>query len=219
MKIIISDAKTISKTVKPCNDVKVENFSKETLEILKKAPSVQLSKDFFYAFYMYDGLCFKNIDRENLNNKDLEYVKNHLVILSALYGAVLPFDLIHPYRLDFLMKTDMGNLYKFWNDKIYKKVFKDENVIVNLSSVEFSKTIKKFLKDEVFLDIEFFENVDGNLKKHSTFLKKSRGQFLNFCIKEKIEKIEDLKKFKSYGFSFKKEYSSEKKYVFIKNDK
>lgn len=218
MKIIISDAKTISKTIKPCNDLKT-NFSKETLEIFKKVPSVRLSKNLFYAFYMYDGLCFKNIDRENFNKEDLKYVKDHLFIISALYGAVLPFDLISPYRLDFLMKIDIGSLYKFWNDKIYKKVFKEENLVVNLSSTEFSKTIKKFLKDEIFLDIEFFENKDGKLKKHSTFLKKSRGKFLNFCIKEKIEKIEDLKKFNLDGYSFKKEYSSEKKYVFVKNDK
>ena len=92
---------------------------------------------------MYDGLCFKNMNREDLDSKDLDYIDKHLFILSALYGAVRPFDLISPYRLDFLMKTEMGNLYKFWQDEIAKKVLEDEDLIVNLASDEFSKTIKK----------------------------------------------------------------------------
>ena len=213
MKIIISPAKTVSKKIEGLNNK--ENFSKKTYEILERVPQVRLSSELFKAFYMYDGLCFKNMNREDLDSKDLDYIDKHLFILSALYGAVRPFDLISPYRLDFLMKTEMGNLYKFWQDEIAKKVLEDEDLIVNLASDEFSKTIKKYIKDEKILNIEFFENVDGNLKKHSTISKKARGKMLYFMTKNKIEDIEDIKKFNLDGYSFSEEKSTKDRYVFI----
>ena len=203
MKIIISPAKTVSKKIESLNNK--ENFSKKTYEILERVPQVRLSSELFKAFYMYDGLCFKNMNREDLDSKDL----------SALYGAVRPFDLISPYRLDFLMKTEIGNLYKFWQDEIAKKVLEDEDLIVNLASDEFSKIIKKYIKDEKILNIEFFENVDGNLKKHSTISKKARGKMLYFMTKNKIEDIEDIKKFNLDGYSFSEEKSTKDRYVFI----
>lgn len=215
MKIIISPSKTISKNKKSFKE-KI-NFSKETTEILKKIPEVKLSNELFYAFYMYDGLCFKNMKRESFDQSDLNYIKEHLFIISALYGALNPFDLIFSYRLDFLMKTEMGNLYKFWQDKIYKKVTENENLIINLASDEFSKTVKRYIKEEKFLNIEFFEKVNGKLKKHSTISKKARGKMLYFMVKEKIENIEDLKKFNLDGYSFNYEFSKDDNYVFIKN--
>ena len=113
------------------------------------------------------------------------------------------------------MKTEMGNLYKFWQDEIAKKVLEDEDLIVNLASDEFSKTIKKYIKDEKILNIEFFENVDDKLKKHSTISKKARGKMLYFMAKNKIENIRDIKNFNLVGYSFSEEKSTDEKYVFI----
>lgn len=214
MKIILSPAKTISKT---CERFSFGlNFLEKTNEILKNVPEVLISKDYCKAFYMYDGMCYKNIKREEFDECDLEYIKEHLIIISALYGVLKPFDLINPYRLDFLMKTKMGNLYKFWEDEIAKEVLKDENLIINLASDEFSKVIKKYITDEKFLDFEFFENTDGKLKKHSTISKKARGMMLNFMTKNKIENIEEIKQFNKEGYKFSEEMSFENKFVFIK---
>lgn len=214
MKIILSPAKTISKT---CERFSFGlNFLEKTNEILKNVPEVLISKEFCKAFYMYDGMCYKNIKREEFDNSDLEYIKEHLIIISALYGAVKPFDLINPYRLDFLMKTKMGNLYNFWKDDIVKNILKDTDFIVNLASDEFSKVIKKYITDEKFLDFEFFENADGKLKKHSTISKKARGMMLNFITKNKIENIEGIKQFNKEGYKFSEEMSFENKFVFIK---
>ena len=192
MKIILSLAKTISKTCERFSSG-VE-FSDKTNEILKNVPEVLVSKDYCKAFYMYDGMCYKNIKREEFDEYDLEYIKEHLIIISALYGALKPFDLINPYRLDFLMKTKMGNLYNFWEDDIAKNILKDTDFIVNLASDEFSKTVKKYISENQILDFEFYKKVDEKLKKHSTISKKARGMMLNFMTKNKIENIEDIKK-------------------------
>ena len=214
MKIILSPAKTISKTCERFSSG--FDFSDKTKEILKNAPEVLVSKDYCKAFYMYDGMCYKNIKREEFDEFDLEYIKEHLIIISALYGALKPFDLINPYRLDFLIKTKMGNLNNFWKDDIAKNILKDTDFIVNLASDEFSKTVKKYISEKQILDFEFFEKVDGKLKKHSTISKKARGMMLNFMTKNKIENIEDIKKFDNYGYVFIEEMSSKNKYVFIK---
>lgn len=214
MKIILSPAKTISKTCERFSSG--FDFSDKTKEILKNAPEVLVSKDYCKAFYMYDGMCYKNIKREEFDEFDLEYIKEHLIIISALYGALKPFDLINPYRLDFLIKTKMGNLNNFWKDDIAKNILKDTDFIVNLASDEFSKTVKKYISEKQILDFEFFEKVDGKLKKHSTISKKARGMMLNFMTKNKIENIEDIKKFDKYGYVFIEEMSSKNKYVFIK---
>ena len=215
MKIILSPAKTISKTCERFSSG--FDFSNKTKEILKNAPEVLVSKDYCKAFYMYDGMCYKNIKREEFDEFDLEYIKEHLIIISALYGALKPIDLINPYRLDFLMKTKMGNLYNFWKDDIAKNILKDTDFIVNLASEEFSKTVKKYISEKQILDFEFYEKVDEKLKKHSTIYKKARGMMLNFMAKNKIENIEDIKKFDKEGYVFIEEMSLENKFVFVKN--
>ena len=215
MKIILSPAKTISKTCERFSSG--FDFSDKTKEILKNAPEVLVSKDYCKAFYMYDGMCYKNIKREEFDEFDLEYIKEHLIIISALYGAIKPFDLINPYRLDFLIKTKMGNLYNFWKGDIAKNILKDTDFIVNLASDEFSKTVKKYVSDKQILDFEFYEKVDEKLKKHSTISKKARGMMLNFMTKNKIENIEDIKKFNKDGYLFIEEMSLENKFVFVKN--
>lgn len=214
MKIILSPAKTISKTCERFSSG--FDFSNKTKEILKNAPEVLVSKDYCKAFFMYDGMCYKNIKREDFDECDLEYIKEHLIIISALYGAHKPFDLINPYRLDFLMKTKMGNLYNFWKDDIVNGILNDTDFIVNLASDEFSKTVKKYISEKQILDFEFYEKVDEKLKKHSTISKKARGTMLNFMTKNKIENIEDIKKFDKEGYVFVEEMSSKNKYVFIK---
>lgn len=215
MKIILSPAKTISKTCERFSSG--FDFSNKTKEILKNAPEVLVSKDYCKSFYMYDGMCYKNIKREEFDEFDLEYIKEHLIIISALYGVLKPFDLINPYRLDFLMKTKMGNLYNFWKDDIAKNILKDTDFIVNLASDEFSKTVKKYISEKQILNFEFYEKVDEKLKKHSTISKKARGMMLNFMTKNKIENIEDIKKFNKDGYLCIEEMSLENKFVFVKN--
>ena len=204
MKIILSPAKTISKTCERFSSGL--DFSDKTNEILKNVPEVLVSKDYCKAFYMYDVMCYKNIKREEFDECDLEYIREHLIIISALYGAIKPFDLINPYRLDFLMKTKMGNLYNFWKDDIAKNILKDTDFIVNLASDEFSKTVKKYISENQILDFEFYEKVDEKLKKHSTISKKARGMMLNFMTKNKIENIgyktEFYRRCNTYNCSF-----------------
>ena len=52
------------------------------------------------AILAYDGLAYKYLDADSLTDDDLCFAQNHLRHMSALYGALRPLDVIHPYRLE-----------------------------------------------------------------------------------------------------------------------
>ena len=144
----------------------------------------------------YDGLVFKNIKAEDFTKEDFDYANKHIRILDAFYGMVNPLDDILPYRLEmqYPIKIQGNNLYKFWDDKIYNKLYSEDNVIVNLASEEYAKTVRRFLNEEdIFIDIDFKVNKDGKLKTLATLAKMARGQMVKYIIENKIDNPEDLK--------------------------
>ena len=169
----------------------------------------------------YDGLVFKNIKAEDFTKEDFDYANKHIRILDAFYGMVNPLDDILPYRLEmqYPIKIQGNNLYKFWDDKIYNKLFSEDNVIVNLASEEYAKTVRRFLNEEdIFIDIDFKVNKDGKLKTLATLAKMARGQMVKYIIENKIDNPEDLKNFTFNSFKFCSNLSTPKKFVFIKED-
>ena len=169
----------------------------------------------------YDGLVFKNIKAEDFTKEDFDYANKHIRILDAFYGMVNPLDDILPYRLEmqYPIKIQGNNLYKFWDDKIYNKLYSEDNVIVNLASEEYAKTVRRFLNEEdIFIDIDFKVNKDGKLKTLATLAKMARGQMVKYIIENKINNPEDLKNFTFNSFKFCSNLSTPRKFVFIKED-
>ena len=56
------------------------------------------------ALYLFDGLMYRNIKRKNLTKEEEQYIKNHLLITSSLYGVIPALAPIAPHRLDFMTK-------------------------------------------------------------------------------------------------------------------
>ena len=169
----------------------------------------------------YDGLVFKNIKAEEFTSEDFDFAHNHVRILDAFYGIVNPLDGVLPYRLEMQYKININdkNLYKFWDNKLYKKLYSEDNVIVNLASEEYAKAVRTFLdKDDIFIDIDFKIHRDGKLKTMATWAKMARGQMIKYIVENRINNPEDLKDFTFNGYKFDHTLSSDKKYVFIKQD-
>lgn len=146
---------------------------------------------FYKGLDLYNGLSFRQIDK-NFNNSELDYLNNHLLILSALYGIIKPFKLISSYRLDMnsKIKIDNKNLKNYWKEDFNKSIEKDETII-NLASDEFSSLFNR--ENFNFIDFEFYRLKDNILKSHSTTSKKGRGIMLNFLIHNKVKDIKELK--------------------------
>ena len=200
----------------------IENIMKLKGELLNKTYKDIQDYDklkFIPAISMYYGVSFKELNLEDYSEKSLEYLKNNLLILSALYGVLLAFDLLKKYRLDMTMSIIDKGLYNFWkkdiNDYISNILSKDE-VLLNLASGEFSKLIDN--KKISMINIDFKEEKDGAYKSVSTYSKKARGQFLNYLIKNQIANLEDIKKIKLDGYSLNKDLSDEKNFVFTRKN-
>lgn len=171
------------------------------------------------AISMYYGVSFKELELEDYSEKSLKYLKNNLLILSALYGASLAFDLLKKYRLDMTMSITDKGLYNFWkkdiNDYISNVLDKDE-ILLNLASGEFSKLIDN--KKIPMVNIDFKEEKDGAYKSVSTYSKKARGKFLNYLVKNQTDNLEEIKKIKLDGYSLNNGLSDEKNLIFTRRN-
>ena len=171
------------------------------------------------AVSMYYGVSFKELELEDYSEKTLKYLKNNLLILSALYGASLAFDLLKKYRLDMTISITDKGLYNFWkkdvNDYISNILDKDE-ILLNLASSEFSRLIDN--KKILMINIDFKEEKDGNYKSISTYSKKARGKFLNYLVKNQIDNLEEIVKIKLDGYNFNKDLSDEKNLIFTRRN-
>ena len=164
------------------------------------------------AIKSYSGREFKEIDRDNYKTRDWTFLQKHLVILSALYGALKPLDGIKPYRLDLRMKVIHNGLYSYWYKDI-NELLKDEDLIINLASSEFSKLVKLPMTS-----IEFKEKQeDGSFKIRGTYAKKARGLMVNYIVKDKITKVNSIKKFNLEGYVYNKDLSEKKNLVFTRD--
>ena len=245
MLVILSPSKTMDMT--DALDLQDNNFSEKTLFLLEKLKTfspedlsktmkvkgktlesvVGIYRNFDSSGYKkaieaYSGAVFKGIELKNYSKEDKNYLDDHFIILSAMYG-VLPADsLIKEYRLDMTVKVlEEGNLYNYWMDEVNSTLIdlmakRGEDLLINLASTEFSKLIERKSFPYEIIDIDFKEDKDGKFKAVSTYAKKARGIMSNYIIKNKISLKEDLKKFKEEGYTFNEELSSEKKYIFTR---
>lgn len=151
------------------------------------------------ALFSFDGLVFKQFTMEDF--PDIDYLNNHVYILDAFYGLLKPMTGISDYRLYF--DNTMYDLYEFWEDDLYKKLFEDKDLVLNLASKEYTKTLKPFLKEsDKFLTVDFKEVRDGKLKSVVSYMKQARGAMLKEIITRKIEDIDEVKKLKINGYIY-----------------
>ena len=176
------------------------------------------------ALFAFKGDVYSGIQKDKYTDDDLNYAQDHLRILSGLYGALRPMDLIQPYRLE--MKTKLANprgdnLYQFWDERITDQLNQaldkqEEAVLVNLASNEYFKSVKPKKLDGRLLNINFKETKDGKTRVIAIFAKRARGMMTDFILRNRIEHAEDLKDFGAGGYRFSKQESTEDNWVFTR---
>lgn len=169
--------------------------------------------ELYQALNLYHGLQFRYL-KDGLSEEDFIFLDDHLRILSARYGVVKPLDGIRHYRKDFTTK----GLYKLWKDTIYNSLTKENQLILNLASKEYSKTITRYTTDnDRLITVDFYERTgDGELKKHSTISKKGRGQLVNYITRHRITDPESIKSFDDMDYQFSQDESEEFNWIFIR---
>ncbi|MBE9567524.1 MAG: peroxide stress protein YaaA [Proteobacteria bacterium] len=201
-----------------------ENIAELNVKRFKKFSTPFTAKNAKQAIFAFKGDVYSGINLDEFTEDDFAYAQDHLRILSGFYGCLRPLDLIQAYRLEMKtkLKNERGeNLYQFWDDRITKSINKelkkqDEPVLVNLASNEYFKSVKPKLLEGRLLNITFKETKDGKTRIVAIFAKRARGMMTDYIIRNRIEKPEDIKKFKLGGYKFSKELSDDKQWTFVR---
>ncbi|MCF2948765.1 peroxide stress protein YaaA [Paraglaciecola aquimarina] len=178
------------------------------------------------AVLAFNGDVYSGLDASSFQPKDFDYAQQHLRILSGLYGLLRPLDLMQAYRLEMGTKLDIRehkNLYQFWGDKITTELNKavaaqGDNVVVNLASTEYFKSVKPKLLDAQIFTPVFQDCKNGQYKVISFYAKKARGLMARYILQNQISDISELKKFDVAGYQFSIEKSQGSDLVFTREE-
>ena len=169
------------------------------------------------AILTFKGDVYAGINIESFSDEDLSFTQDHLRILSGLYGLLRPLDLMQPYRLE----NQRGkNLYEFWGSQITQLINQQlqqcaTDVLLNLASNEYFKAVKqKEVTGQIITPVFKEKRDDGSYKIIGIYAKKARGMMSAFILKNKLEDIEQIKRFKEAGYCYDEELSSDSDWVF-----
>ena len=171
------------------------------------------------AVLAYEGIQYQHMAPGVFTDRELDYVQQHLRILSGFYGVLRPFDGVTPYRLEMQAKLKMGDskdLYAYWGDKLAKNLFAETDCIVNLASREYSLCVSKYLPESVrFITCVFGEDKDGRILEKGTMCKMARGEMVRYMAEKQSTEPEQIKAFDRLHYRYAEERSDENTYVFI----
>ena len=162
-----------------------------------------------------------------MTSEELTSAHQHLRIISALYGFLKPSDLIHPYRLEMNSKLRFktyANLYEYWKPKlgqaINQELSSSPSIIVNLTSMEYSKAIDT---SSLNSNIQMMECVfKDNGRVIAVHAKRARGLMAKHLIQklsldhDTTTILDHMKTFQSEGYRYDDKASSTSQFVFTR---
>jgi cytoplasmic iron level regulating protein YaaA (DUF328/UPF0246 family) len=174
------------------------------------------------AIYAFDGDVYDGFDVKTLDAKAIAFAQDHIRILSGLYGALRPLDLMQPYRLE--MGTSFKNargkdLYAFWGERVtdsLKQVLEQQKkpVLLNLASEEYFKVLQAKNLDCPVISPIFQDGKDGKYKIISFYAKRARGLMARYVVENRITDAADLKGFNLDGYKYVPSESKPEKPLF-----
>lgn len=205
------------KKIWKCNDKLAElNY--------RRFQEMDLKKALTPAVLSYEGIQYQYLSPKVLEEPALTYLQENLRILSGFYGILKPFDGVAPYRLEMQARLggeDLDSLYDYWGDLLAEHLFREDTVILNLASKEYSKCVSVYAKkrpDIRFITCVFGELMNGKVVEKGTLAKMARGEMARFLAQEQAEGPEQVRKFQGLGYEFCGERSDENTFIFIKRE-
>ena len=194
-----------------CND-KIAHQNMERIQ------EMELEQGLTPALLSYEGIAYQYMAPAVFEDGHIDYVQEHLRILSGFYGVLRPLDGVTPYRLEMQAKADVPgskDLYEFWERKIYEQVRDESGIVINLASKEYSRCVEKYLQEEdAYITCIFGEISQGKLVQKGTYAKMARGEMVRFMAERQIENPEEMKAFDRLGYQFREDISTDRTYVF-----
>ena len=162
------------------------------------------------------------LDAASLTPAQLDWLQDHMCILSGLYGVLRPLDWMQPYRLEMgtRLKTDQGaNLYQFWGtqiaDYLNQRLAGDKApILVNLASQEYFKSVDRKVLQARVIDCVFEDYKGGQYKVISFLAKRARGLMARYAAQHKVATPKKLEGFDLEGYAFAPAASEPDRLVF-----
>lgn len=196
-----------------CNDA----IARLNVERLR---AMDLRRDLTPAIVSYEGIQYRYMAPGVFTVEELEYVEEHLFILSGFYGVLRPFDGVTPYRLEMQAKLaadGFSDLYAFWGDSLARTVFSGADCVVNLASKEYSQCVTRYAPQETrVVTCVFGEEKGGKVIEKGTLCKMARGEMVRFLAERQAQSPEEMRSFDRLNYRFCPERSDEESYVFLK---
>lgn len=176
------------------------------------------------AVLSYSGLQYQSMAPRIFTDSQWEYINQHLKIISGLYGLLRACDAVVPYRLEMQAKLAVGEsyakgscLYGYWNSRIYSELTKEDQVILNLASKEYSRAVEPFVKEPVRMISCIFGTQTGDkVKVKATEAKTARGDMVRWLAESAVQNPEEVKEYKNLGYHFVRELSADNTFVFCR---
>lgn len=187
---------------------------------LERLQDMDLRRNLTPAILAYEGIQYRYMAPGVMEAGQLDYLRNHLRILSGLYGLVRPFDGVAPYRLEMqarLSVDDLKDLYAFWGRRLAEQLAAETDLVLNLASKEYSRAVEPYLPDSVrFLTCVFGEWKNKKIVEKGTMCKMARGQMVRWLAVNSVEKAEDIIDFADLNYRYCAELSKGNCFVFLK---
>jgi len=197
-----------------CNDA-IAKLNTERLS------AMDLRRRLTPAIVSYEGIQYQYMAPGVMETAQLDYLREHLLILSGFYGLLRPFDGVTPYRLEMQAKLSVGDcrdLYEFWGDTLARQLASETDFVLNLASKEYSRAVEPHLPKSVrFLTCTFGEHKDGKVIEKGTMCKMARDQMVRWLAENNVTSWADIRAFDQLGYRFQPELSSENHDVFLKS--
>ena len=174
------------------------------------------------AVLAFMGDVYEGLDAASLSEQQLDWLQQHLRILSGLYGLLRPLDLMQAYRLEMgtrLANPRGANLYQFWGDIITDALNAElakqpQPQLVNLASDEYFKSVKPKKLQATVITPVFQDLKNGHYKIISFYAKRARGLMARWAVQHAVRDAEALKGFNSEGYAFDANASDATHWVF-----
>ncbi|MDO5624515.1 MAG: peroxide stress protein YaaA [Pseudomonadota bacterium] len=174
------------------------------------------------AALAFNGDVYGGLDARTLTPTQLDWLQDHVCILSGLYGVLRPLDRMQPYRLEMgtrLATAHGRNLYQFWGTRIADDLNQRLRgarapTVVNLASQEYFKAVDRQALQARVVECVFEEHKAGQYKVISFSAKRARGLMARWAAQHRPATPERLQHFDSEGYAFAPAASTADRLVF-----
>ncbi len=174
-----------------------------TLTGIKKEEEIQkYQTDLFVSETMsaierYDGVAYDYLEYQSLSNKEQEFLNQHTIIFSNLFGPLLAGDQIPAYKLKqgaTIKDTATEKIYKQASQELLNEVVKEE-LVLDLRAGYYEKF---YALEKPFITMKFLKGG----KSVSHWAKAYRGKVLRALASIQPSTLEELMNIKFEGLEF-----------------